>query len=102
MMRITTSVLAGVCIGAAGCASSHDSNDPEAVAMAFIEDMDCRPADEQVPNWPEIRAMMMREAPQVGDVAPDFELTALDGNSTIRLTEFEPTRPVVLIFGSWT
>ena len=87
--------------GLAGCASAGRAAEPD-IAMAFIEEMDCKPADEQVPNWPVIRELMLREAPRVGDVAPDFELTTLDGTGTIRLSEFEPTRPVVLIFGSWT
>jgi hypothetical protein len=80
-----------------GCATSND--DP---ARRWMAAMDARPPEEQVPNWPEIRALMMREPPKVGESAPDFELALSDGGGTVRLSEFEPTRPVVLIFGSWT
>ncbi|MHC4992547.1 MAG: hypothetical protein ACYTGC_16370 [Planctomycetota bacterium] len=80
-----------------GCAAAP--GDP---AAEWIVEMDSRPPEEQVPNWPEIRALMMREAPKVGDDAPDFELETRDGRGTIRLSEFQEARPVVLIFGSWT
>jgi hypothetical protein len=38
----------------------------------------------------------------VGDVAPDFELPTLDGAARVRLSSFRGTRPVVLVFGSYT
>ena len=40
--------------------------------------------------------------PQVGELAPDFELTDVHGEKTVRLSEFRGTRPVVLLFGSFT
>ncbi len=81
------------------CASSSKNED---VAAGFMAEMDALPPEEQVPNWDNTRALMMRRAPQPGEVAPDFELESRDGGGTIRLSEFAESRPVVLIFGSWT
>jgi hypothetical protein len=39
---------------------------------------------------------------KVGDRAPDFALPAVDRSRTVRLSEEYRTRPVVLIFGSYT
>lgn len=39
---------------------------------------------------------------QVGQDAPDVELVALDGQTRFRLRERLGTRPLVLIFGSYT
>ncbi len=42
-------------------------------------------------------------APNVGDVAADFELPVLgDPEHTVRLSSFRDTRPVAIIFGSYT
>ena len=40
--------------------------------------------------------------PQVGELAPDFELTDVPGQETVRLSDFRGDRPVVLLFGSFT
>jgi len=37
-----------------------------------------------------------------GDEAPDFELPTLDRRETVRLRGFRGSRPVVLVFGSYT
>lgn len=37
-----------------------------------------------------------------GDTAPDFTLPRLDGSGKVRLSEFRGSRPVVLVFGSYT
>ena len=37
-----------------------------------------------------------------GDVAPDFTLYRLDGDETVRLSEFRGSKPVALVFGSYT
>ncbi len=71
-------------------------------AKRWIAEMDAKPPEDRVPNWENTRAMMMREAPAVGDKAPDFTLETRGGGDTIRLSQFQPHRPVVLIFGSWT
>ena len=43
-----------------------------------------------------------RRGPNVGDEAPDVELTSLDGKSTFSLREKIGQKPLVLIFGSYT
>ena len=40
--------------------------------------------------------------PKVGEMAPDFELSAKEGESTLRLSELRGSKPVVLVFGSYT
>jgi hypothetical protein len=42
------------------------------------------------------------QTPDVGALAPDFELGTPDGARRIRLSSFRNKRPVVLIFGSFT
>ena len=42
------------------------------------------------------------EAPRVGELAPDFELPAMDGGKAIRLSSFRGARPVLMVFGSYT
>jgi len=37
-----------------------------------------------------------------GDLAPDFHLKTRDGKSEVSLASFRGSRPVVLIFGSYT
>ena len=41
-------------------------------------------------------------APKAGDVAPDFQLRDLQGETPVRLSGFRGQRPVALIFGSFT
>ena len=38
----------------------------------------------------------------VGDGAPDFDLERLDKSARVRLSAFRGSRPVVLVFGSYT
>jgi hypothetical protein len=38
----------------------------------------------------------------VGDLAPDLEIANVDGTGTRRLSDFYRTRPLVLVFGSYT
>jgi len=37
-----------------------------------------------------------------GEVAPDFALKSLDGESETKLSDFRGKKPVVLFFGSYT
>lgn len=37
-----------------------------------------------------------------GDMAPDFTLPRLDHTDQVRLSSFRGSRPVVLVFGSYT
>ena len=39
---------------------------------------------------------------QVGDIAPDLELERLDGSGKVRFSQLHSTRPLVLLFGSYT
>ena len=49
--------------------------------------------------WSEARAGTVN----VGDQAPDFELSMLgDQSSKVRLSSFKGSKPVVLVFGSYT
>jgi len=43
-----------------------------------------------------------REAPKVGELAPDFELQDTSGKTAVRLSDFRGVRAVALIFGSYT
>jgi hypothetical protein len=47
-----------------------------------------------------MRARAGKLAP--GDAAPDFVLPTLDHQSQVRLSSFRGSRPVVLVFGSYT
>lgn len=91
-----------VVLALVSCAADSSRQDATEIAAAFIAEMDARPADQQVPNWDYIRALMTRKPPAVGTVAPDFDLETRDGTDRIRLSQFRGKQPVVLIFGSWT
>ena len=41
-------------------------------------------------------------APRAGDLAPDFELRDVDGEQSVRLSDFQDQKPVALVFGSFT
>ncbi len=41
-------------------------------------------------------------APQVGELAPDFELFDVSGKGLVRLSNFRSKTPVALVFGSFT
>ena len=42
------------------------------------------------------------QAPKIGEMAPDFELSDTQGKQTVKLSDFRGQRPVALIFGSFT
>ncbi len=48
--------------------------------------------------WNSARAGALRQ----GDPAPDFRLPTLDRQQTVQLSSFRGSRPVVLVFGSYT
>ena len=50
------------------------------------------------PLWMSARAGTL----ETGDLAPDFELPTLDHKSTVKLSSVYQSKPVVLIFGSYT
>ena len=41
-------------------------------------------------------------APKVGELAPDFGLTDVNGNNRVCLSDFRDQKPVALVFGSFT
>ncbi len=43
-----------------------------------------------------------RQAPSMGDPAPDFTLTNSSGAETVTLSDFRGKKPVALVFGSFT
>jgi hypothetical protein len=88
-----------VALSAAWCGVVAVRDDP---ARKFIEEMDKAPAEERVPHWEQVKTLMARVAPAVGDSAPDFSLKTLDGKATVTLSSFKGEKPVVLIFGSYT
>jgi len=51
-----------------------------------------------------LRFILDREtlAPAVGEEAPDFDLPCLGSGGRVRLSSFRGTKPVALIFGSYT
>ena len=50
------------------------------------------------PLWMRARAGSLHP----GDLTPDFTLPALDHKSSVQLSSFRGSRPVVLVFGSYT
>ena len=48
--------------------------------------------------WLQARGGSLR----VGEAAPDFELETLDHRGRVRLSSFRGSKPVVLVFGSYT
>jgi hypothetical protein len=50
---------------------------------------------------PDYRDLMSPKVAE-GDLAPDFELPRLEGDSTVCLASLVAERPVALIFGSYT
>ena len=71
-------------------------------AAEFIAELDRVPAAQRPPNWEQVKALMARRAPAVGELAPDFELATPDGKSLLRRSTFQAARPLVLNFGSFT
>ena len=50
------------------------------------------------PMWNRARAGALNP----GDRAPDFELDRADHSGSVRLSRFQGSKPVVLVFGSYT
>ena len=42
------------------------------------------------------------KAPKAGDLAPDFTLFDVTGTESVTLSDFRGTKPVALVFGSYT
>jgi hypothetical protein len=80
---------------AAGCQTS----DP---ARHFITEIDRKPESSRPAGWEEVKRLMARAAPEVGQPAPDFTLSRLDGTGTLTRSTYQQGRPLFLIFGSFT
>ena len=81
--------------GISGCRTA----DPGA---QFIARMDRAPAEKRPKDWERTKSLMDRKAPKVGQLAPDFSLSPLDGGHAITRSGHQAGRPLVLIFGSFT
>ena len=58
-------------------------------------------------QWVQPRALAQQKSEpalklKVGDTAPDFTLPLLDHSGQVTLSSFRGTKPVVLVFGSYT
>lgn len=49
-----------------------------------------------------IQKALDRQAPKKGDRAPDFTLHDVDGRESVTLSNFRGSKPVALVFGSYT
>lgn len=68
----------------------------------MIAQVDARPADQRPAEWDRTRALMLREAPKVSQLAPDFTLKRMKSDEMVTLSEYRPDQPKVLIFASYT
>ncbi|GEM_PF-1579653 len=84
-----------VLLGVPGCMSG----DPAPRMIAMVDSM---PTEKRPPDWERTKALMSRQAPPVGSIAPDFTLIGLDASEPVRLSTYHAGRPKVLIFASFT
>lgn len=68
----------------------------------FIWHTDLQPEDQRPPDWSQTKQLMQRQAPRVGDPAPDFTLATHDGQREITRSAYQQGKPLVLVFGSFT
>ncbi|MCH7591444.1 MAG: hypothetical protein IH989_01510 [Planctomycetes bacterium] len=68
----------------------------------MIARVDAMPAEERPAEWDRTKALMLREAPKVGEPAPDFTLKRMKSEEVVTLSEYRPDQPKVLIFASYT
>ncbi|MCZ6767327.1 MAG: hypothetical protein O7D32_10400 [bacterium] len=71
-------------------------------AISFLVVAGWSVADESAKRKGYGRGMREDNAPKVGDVAPTFKLSTLDGDDETDLESFRGEKPVVLFFGSYT
>ncbi|HWL92581.1 MAG TPA: hypothetical protein VNT79_03520 [Phycisphaerae bacterium] len=94
--RILLGVALLICIlSALGCQPADPMD-------SFVKQQESLPPDQRVPDWEKTKTLMSRRAPAVGEAAPDFTLATLEGSRTIRRSAFHESRPLVLLFGSFT
>ena len=68
----------------------------------MIAHVDAMPAEKRPAEWDRTRALMLREAPEVGSPAPDFTLKRMKSDEIVTLSEYRPDQPKVLVFASYT
>lgn len=96
-LRVATPAICSPVILAVLCGCS--TVDPAPRMIRAVERM---PPEKRPPNWEKTKERMSRRAPTVGEVAPDFSLSARDGSTVITRSIHQADRPLVLIFGSFT
>lgn len=92
----------------ADAAAEADSlNEEELERLIYLPRV--RKTKNEVKNFASITAFLQHansqfspNLPQVGDLAPDFELQSADGLSRVRLSLYRGKKPVVLIFGCFS
>jgi hypothetical protein len=89
-------------------AQGRDEITPEDLRAALNPPQPPGSPDEGPSIWTVLKGMWtgelgsIHEGPAVGGLAPDFELPTVDGRDRLRLSELYRSKPVVLIFGSFT
>lgn len=77
--------------------SLFEREDPIALGLEVVSQMQETRAQEL--SW---QLETDRQAPKVGEEAPDFVLQDPSGHTKVRLSDFRGKRPVALMFGSYT
>ncbi len=93
--------LVGVFVLASFLESLTGCSAPSRVA-GMIARVDAMPAEERPAEWDRTRALMLREAPTVGQPAPDFTLKRMKSDEMVTLSQYRPDQPKVLLFASYT
>ncbi|MCE9583190.1 MAG: peroxiredoxin family protein [Planctomycetes bacterium] len=71
-------------------------------STAFFLKMELGPKEDRPKTWDYVKHLGMRRVPSVGDAAPDFTVTTMDGTTAITRSDFQAGRPLVLILASFS
>lgn len=71
-------------------------------AAQMIARVDALALEDRPKDWARTKALMLREAPAVGQIALDFTAKQMNSDKTVTLSEYHPGQPKILIFGSYT
>jgi hypothetical protein len=82
-------------MGVAGCSAGNK-------AATMIAMVDAMAPEDRPTDWARTKVLLMREAPAVGQLAPDFTAKSMNSDETVTLSEYHPGQPKFLIFGSYT
>ena len=101
MKTLSKVVLACALVYGAGCAGLYavmrQSPDAFSATMKHMPD-----AAFMVLPFRKLRMNARRGQLQPGDITPDFDLSSLDEKNHLRLSSLRGSKPVVLVFGSYT